>query len=110
MLSGDYNYLTCQDGEWDGPMEISCVSQGWSVLRLIPSLQSLTHRLNMSVQQINAREIWICGDVPVIICTFCPAIKKSLRKTQFQINCVYSNIFIFSLSVTISCKAFCVCI
>uniref|UniRef100_A0AAX7TS55 Sushi domain-containing protein n=1 Tax=Astatotilapia calliptera TaxID=8154 RepID=A0AAX7TS55_ASTCA len=28
MLSGDYNYLTCQDGEWDGPMEISCVSQG----------------------------------------------------------------------------------
>lgn len=80
MLSGDYNYLTCQDGEWDGPMEISCVSQGWSVLRLIPSLQSLTHRLNMSVQQINAREIWICGDVLVIICTFCPAIKKKSSK------------------------------
>ncbi|XP_073340159.1 sushi domain-containing protein 4-like [Pagrus major] len=27
-LSGDYNYLTCQDGQWDGPMQISCVSQG----------------------------------------------------------------------------------
>ncbi|KAM4543249.1 sushi domain-containing protein 4-like isoform 2-T2 [Odontesthes bonariensis] len=27
-LSGDYPYLTCQDGEWDGPMEISCVSKG----------------------------------------------------------------------------------
>uniref|UniRef100_A0A3P8UI24 E-selectin n=1 Tax=Cynoglossus semilaevis TaxID=244447 RepID=A0A3P8UI24_CYNSE len=28
ILSGDYNYLTCEDGQWDGPMEISCVSQG----------------------------------------------------------------------------------
>ncbi|KAM9842470.1 sushi domain-containing protein 4-like [Aulostomus maculatus] len=28
LLKGDYNYLTCQDGEWDGPMQISCVSQG----------------------------------------------------------------------------------
>ncbi|XP_028422464.1 sushi domain-containing protein 4 [Perca flavescens] len=28
ILSGDYNYLTCQDGQWDGPMQISCVSQG----------------------------------------------------------------------------------
>ncbi|KAM9355152.1 sushi domain-containing protein 4-like isoform 1-T1 [Pholidichthys leucotaenia] len=28
MLSGDYNYLTCQDGEWDGPMQISCTSKG----------------------------------------------------------------------------------
>lgn len=28
FLSGDYNYLTCQDGQWDGPMQISCVSQG----------------------------------------------------------------------------------
>lgn len=27
-LSGDYNYLTCQDGQWDGPMQINCVSQG----------------------------------------------------------------------------------
>ncbi|XP_069574807.1 sushi domain-containing protein 4-like isoform X2 [Brachyistius frenatus] len=27
-LSGDYNYLNCQDGQWDGPMQISCVSQG----------------------------------------------------------------------------------
>jgi len=34
FLSGDYNYLTCQDGQWDGPMQISCVSQGWSVLNL----------------------------------------------------------------------------
>lgn len=33
-LSGDYNYLTCQDGQWDGPMQINCVSQGWSVLKL----------------------------------------------------------------------------
>uniref|UniRef100_A0A3P8RPH6 Sushi domain-containing protein n=1 Tax=Amphiprion percula TaxID=161767 RepID=A0A3P8RPH6_AMPPE len=28
VLSEDYNYLTCQDGQWDGPMHISCVSQG----------------------------------------------------------------------------------
>lgn len=28
-LKGDYKYLTCQKGEWNGPMEISCVlSQG----------------------------------------------------------------------------------
>lgn len=25
-----YNYLTCQFGQWDGPVEISCMSQGWS--------------------------------------------------------------------------------
>lgn len=31
VLSGDYNYLTCQDGQWDGPMQISCVSQGQSL-------------------------------------------------------------------------------
>ncbi|KAI1895473.1 hypothetical protein AGOR_G00106630 [Albula goreensis] len=24
MLKGDYKYLTCQNGEWDSPMEISC--------------------------------------------------------------------------------------
>uniref|UniRef100_A0A3Q3VU77 Sushi domain-containing protein n=1 Tax=Mola mola TaxID=94237 RepID=A0A3Q3VU77_MOLML len=28
VLSGDYNYLTCQDGQWDGPTQISCASQG----------------------------------------------------------------------------------
>ncbi|XP_029317001.1 sushi domain-containing protein 4-like isoform X2 [Cottoperca gobio] len=28
FLNGDYNYLTCEDGQWDGPMQISCVSQG----------------------------------------------------------------------------------
>ncbi|CAG5866328.1 unnamed protein product [Menidia menidia] len=27
-LNGDYPYLTCQDGQWDGPVEISCVSKG----------------------------------------------------------------------------------
>ncbi|XP_028293850.1 sushi domain-containing protein 4-like isoform X2 [Gouania willdenowi] len=27
-LNGDYNYLTCQDGEWDGPMQTSCASKG----------------------------------------------------------------------------------
>ncbi|KAM4624678.1 sushi domain-containing protein 6-like [Polymixia lowei] len=27
-LKGDYKYLTCQDGQWDGPVQISCVSQG----------------------------------------------------------------------------------
>lgn len=98
MLSGDYNYLTCQDGEWDGPMEISCVSQGWSFLRLIPSLQSLTHWLNMSVQQINAREIWICGDVLVIICTFCPAIKKVFERHNFKLI-VFIQIYLFSLDL-----------
>ncbi|XP_041711126.1 sushi domain-containing protein 6 isoform X2 [Coregonus clupeaformis] len=25
ILKGDYKYLTCQDGEWDGPMQISCL-------------------------------------------------------------------------------------
>ncbi|XP_044231267.1 sushi domain-containing protein 4-like isoform X3 [Thunnus albacares] len=28
VLKGDYNYLTCQDGQWDGPMQINCVIQG----------------------------------------------------------------------------------
>ncbi|XP_020485791.1 sushi domain-containing protein 4 [Labrus bergylta] len=28
ILTGDYYYLTCLDGQWDGPMQISCVSQG----------------------------------------------------------------------------------
>uniref|UniRef100_A0A673YG72 Sushi domain-containing protein 6-like n=1 Tax=Salmo trutta TaxID=8032 RepID=A0A673YG72_SALTR len=28
ILKGDYKYLTCQDGEWDSPMQISCVNQG----------------------------------------------------------------------------------
>nr|XP_029531212.1 sushi domain-containing protein 6-like isoform X1 [Oncorhynchus nerka] len=30
ILRGDYKYkyLTCQEGEWDGPMQISCVNQG----------------------------------------------------------------------------------
>ncbi|XP_054653330.1 sushi domain-containing protein 6-like [Dunckerocampus dactyliophorus] len=27
ILKGKYNYLTCQDGQWDGPMQISCVKQ-----------------------------------------------------------------------------------
>lgn len=34
ILTGDYYYLTCQDGQWDGPMQISCVSQGWSDLKI----------------------------------------------------------------------------
>lgn len=42
VLSGDYNYLTCQDGQWDGPTQISCASQGWSVFKLRSS-----RRLNM---------------------------------------------------------------
>ncbi|XP_035279478.1 sushi domain-containing protein 6-like isoform X1 [Anguilla anguilla] len=25
VLKGDYKYLTCQNGEWDSPMQISCV-------------------------------------------------------------------------------------
>ncbi|XP_056151920.1 sushi domain-containing protein 6-like [Lampris incognitus] len=28
ILKGDYKYLTCQDGQWDGTTQISCVSQG----------------------------------------------------------------------------------
>ncbi|XP_061751119.1 sushi domain-containing protein 6-like isoform X3 [Nerophis ophidion] len=28
MLKGKYNYLTCQDGQWDGHMQISCVKRG----------------------------------------------------------------------------------
>nr|XP_057947032.1 sushi domain-containing protein 4-like [Doryrhamphus excisus]XP_057947033.1 sushi domain-containing protein 4-like [Doryrhamphus excisus]XP_057947034.1 sushi domain-containing protein 4-like [Doryrhamphus excisus] len=28
ILKGKYNYLTCQYGQWDGPMQISCVKQG----------------------------------------------------------------------------------
>ena len=28
-LKGDYKFLTCQNGEWDGPMQISCrLTQG----------------------------------------------------------------------------------
>ena len=30
-LKGDYKFLTCQNGEWDGPMQISCrLTQGQS--------------------------------------------------------------------------------
>uniref|UniRef100_A0A3Q3VVL9 Sushi domain-containing protein n=1 Tax=Mola mola TaxID=94237 RepID=A0A3Q3VVL9_MOLML len=30
-LKGDYKFLTCQNGEWDGPMQISCrLTQGLS--------------------------------------------------------------------------------
>ena len=25
ILKGDYKYLTCQEGGWDGPMQISCL-------------------------------------------------------------------------------------
>ncbi|KAJ7989102.1 hypothetical protein DPEC_G00316050 [Dallia pectoralis] len=30
ILKGDYKYkyLTCQDGQWDGPMQMTCVNQG----------------------------------------------------------------------------------
>ncbi|XP_062325985.1 sushi domain-containing protein 6-like [Osmerus eperlanus] len=28
IMKGDYKYLTCQDAQWDLPMQISCVSQG----------------------------------------------------------------------------------
>lgn len=28
-LKGDYKFLTCENGEWDGPMQISCrLTQG----------------------------------------------------------------------------------
>ncbi|XP_077477000.1 sushi domain-containing protein 4-like [Stigmatopora argus] len=27
ILKGDYKYLTCQYGEWDGPVQISCVKE-----------------------------------------------------------------------------------
>ena len=30
ILKGDYKYLTCQDAQWELPMQISCVSQGVS--------------------------------------------------------------------------------
>lgn len=28
--TGDYNYLTCQDGQWDNPEQFTCVSNGLS--------------------------------------------------------------------------------
>ncbi|XP_058471812.1 sushi domain-containing protein 4-like isoform X1 [Solea solea] len=28
ILDGEDNYLTCQDGQWDGPMQTNCISQG----------------------------------------------------------------------------------
>ena len=28
ILKGDYKYLTCLNGEWDDPMQISCVMDG----------------------------------------------------------------------------------
>lgn len=27
-VTGDYNYLVCEDGEWDSPMQATCVSKG----------------------------------------------------------------------------------
>jgi len=28
ILKGDYKYLTCLNGEWDNPMQISCLMDG----------------------------------------------------------------------------------
>lgn len=36
ILKGDYKYLACQDGQWDGPVQISCVSQGCIRPFLVP--------------------------------------------------------------------------
>ena len=39
-LKGDYKFLTCQNGEWDAPMQISCrLTQGIS--RQLPSSPSV---------------------------------------------------------------------
>lgn len=35
-LKGDYKYLACQDGQWDGAAQISCVSQGCIRPFLVP--------------------------------------------------------------------------
>lgn len=31
-VTGDYNYLVCEDGEWDSPMQTTCTSKGLAVL------------------------------------------------------------------------------
>ncbi|XP_072313209.1 sushi domain-containing protein 4-like [Eucyclogobius newberryi] len=36
ILKGDYKYLACQDGQWDGPAHINCVSQGCIRPFLVP--------------------------------------------------------------------------
>ncbi|KAK7904960.1 hypothetical protein WMY93_017567 [Mugilogobius chulae] len=36
ILKGDYKYLACQDGQWDGPGHINCVSQGCIRPFLVP--------------------------------------------------------------------------
>lgn len=36
ILRGDYKYLACQDGKWDGPAHINCVSQGCIRPFLVP--------------------------------------------------------------------------
>lgn len=38
-LKGDYKYLACQDGQWDGAAQISCVSQGMSKYKLVTEAQ-----------------------------------------------------------------------
>ncbi|XP_033844305.1 sushi domain-containing protein 6-like [Periophthalmus magnuspinnatus] len=36
ILKGDYKYLACQDGQWDGPAHVNCVSQGCIRPFLVP--------------------------------------------------------------------------
>lgn len=36
VATGDYNYLTCQDGQWDSPMQITCISKGLSATQTLP--------------------------------------------------------------------------
>lgn len=56
-LKGDYKFLTCQNGEWDGPMQISCrLTQGLSPLltfTLIYYIFVSTHDPVQEMQIIN---------------------------------------------------------
>lgn len=45
-LKGDYKFLTCQNGEWDSPMQISCrLTQGLFTSASVYCLCLLSHNL-----------------------------------------------------------------
>lgn len=46
-VTGDYNYLVCEDGEWDSPMQTTCVSKGLSAIQPLSKMFMLSYFLHM---------------------------------------------------------------
>lgn len=46
-VTGDYNYLVCEDGEWDSPMQTTCVSKGLSAVQPLSEMFVLSYFLHV---------------------------------------------------------------